>query len=206
MTNQVKDFIEENAQLLENEDFYEFYQKAYKSFEHEIDLIGELTGVFLDSGINPLDYLKEIPNGFLSGQSFIKTYSIPGHITSIGSEAFQDCKNLTSVIIPDSVTSIGSGAFSECGFEHMTLPNSISLIDSYAFHACGNLKRITIWNSVTSIGDYAFCFCWNLTRITYKGTIAEWKNIVKGECWNKYIQSCIIKCVDGEINIDESDI
>ena len=130
---------------------------------------------------------------------------IPKNITVIGANAF-DSKNLTSVIIPDSVTSIGSGAFSECGFEHMTLPNSISLIDSYAFHACGNLKRITIRNSVTSIGDYAFCFCWNLTRITYKGTIAEWKNIVKGECWNKYIQSCIIKCVDGEINIDESDI
>ena len=55
-------------------------------------------------------------------------------MTSIGDEAFRECKNLTSITIPNSVTSIGKSAF----------------------YNCANLTSITIPNSVTSIGDEAF--------------------------------------------------
>lgn len=39
------------------------------------------------------------------------SFIIPDGVTSIGSESFSGCINLTSVAIPDSVTSIGSSAF-----------------------------------------------------------------------------------------------
>ena len=56
-----------------------------------------------------------------------------------------------------------------------------------------------------SIGDRAFGQCNGLTTITYKGTIAGWKNIVKGSAWKYDVPSgCIIKCVEGEVTIDES--
>ncbi|MBQ6731307.1 MAG: leucine-rich repeat protein [Bacilli bacterium] len=49
--------------------------------------------------------------------------SIPDDITSIGDNAFKDCKSLTSINIPDSVTSIGFGAFSGCSsINTMVLP------------------------------------------------------------------------------------
>ena len=35
------------------------------------------------------------------------SYTIPGSVTSIGSDAFVSCTNLTSVTIPGSVTNIG---------------------------------------------------------------------------------------------------
>ena len=35
-------------------------------------------------------------------------------VTSIGNEAFYDCRSLTSVTIPNSVTSIGESAFCGC--------------------------------------------------------------------------------------------
>jgi len=41
-------------------------------------------------------------------------YTIPGGVTSIGSAAFSNCKNLTSIIIPNSVISIGDIAFYQC--------------------------------------------------------------------------------------------
>lgn len=87
MNSDVKKFIEKYKDLIEDENFYTLYQKAYKFFKPKYliqYLTGKLTTVFLEVGIDPLNYLKEVPKFFLGCQSSIKTYSIPGHITSIG--------------------------------------------------------------------------------------------------------------------------
>ena len=69
---------------------------------------------------------------------------LDGHVvTSIGENAFYDCKSLTEISIPDGVTSIGD----------------------YAFAYCESLRKITIPDSVTSIGDYAFEGCFLLFEV-----------------------------------------
>ena len=71
--------------------------------------------------------------------------SIPNDIiTSIGSDAFNNCDNLTSVIIPASVTSIGDDAFHGCvGLTSVTIPSSVTSIGKGAFLGCDSIKDVT---------------------------------------------------------------
>lgn len=74
--------------------------------------------------------------GIFSGRSGLKSVTIPGSLTSIGNQAFNNCSALETVIINEGVTNIGS----------------------YAFYNCKSLSSLTIPSSVTSIGDYAFYY------------------------------------------------
>lgn len=97
----------------------------------------------------------------------IKTVDIGDGVTIIGSGAFKNCFNLTSVKISQSVTRIGQSAFESCtSLSDITIPQSMKSIDYYAFRNCTSLKSITIPKSVTFIGDYAFGYCYSSGKYT----------------------------------------
>ena len=90
-------------------------------------------------------------------------------VTSIGLDAFRDCRSLTSVTIPNSVGSIGSGAFMDCrGLTSITIPNSVTSIGSYAFFRCSSLKYFAFGNQLKKIGQEALSDCTALVEITSK--------------------------------------
>lgn len=87
-------------------------------------------------------------------------------VTGIGNWAFNQCGQLTSVIIPDSMTTIGERAFNGCSnLTYIVIPNSVTSIGVYAFAYC-NLEEIAFPDSVTQIGDDILNSCNNLKRIT----------------------------------------
>lgn len=126
MDTEVKKFIEENADLIEKGDFEQFYKKL----ETERISLGQFTEVFLSAGIDPAEYMREIPSYYLSYYltgTKIASYTIPQNITSIDWSAFIDCNEFTNVTIPDSVTSIGDYAFGYCeGLTRINFKGTIS--------------------------------------------------------------------------------
>ena len=76
-------------------------------------------------------------------------------LTSIGSEAFHSCSNLTSITLPEGLTTIYSEAFAYSGLASVTLPTSLNTISDYAFMRTA-LISVTIPAGVTAIGTNAF--------------------------------------------------
>ena len=71
-----------------------------------------------------------------------------GGLTSIGSNAFRNCSNLTSVTIGNSVTSIGISAFSYCSkLTSITIPNSVTSIGIGVFEKCSSLTQLILFPS-----------------------------------------------------------
>ena len=77
-------------------------------------------------------------------------------VTSIGREAFRECKKLLSVSISSSVKSIEYCAFMGCTqLTTLTIGNGIEFIDAYVFDGCTNLSYVYYagfqeeWNAIT---------------------------------------------------------
>ena len=106
------------------------------------------------------------------GRANFTEYTIPSTyknkpVTEIGTSAFLDSEELTSVTIPDSVTKIGYNAFMGCtNLTSVTMGNGVKEIGEDAFNMCVSLKSITIPDSVVSIGRLAFGECISLETIT----------------------------------------
>jgi hypothetical protein len=64
-------------------------------------------------------------------------------ISSLGNYLFDDCTNLTCVIISGGVTNIGDYAFDQCyALNQITIPSSVSSVGSFAFEDCPSLNQI----------------------------------------------------------------
>lgn len=111
MKKSLKNFIEENIELIENGEFEVIYSDLDADFRYT--LIGDFTEALVKAGIDPAKYMKEIPPHYLGGTS-LRSYTIPNNITAIGEYAFSGYNGLTGVVIPSTVTSIGAYAFRYC--------------------------------------------------------------------------------------------
>ncbi len=84
----------------------------------------------------------------------LRSVIIPEGVSIIGSYAFGNCTNLSSVSLPDTLEYIEDGAFCSTAIESVVIPSSVERVYDSAFSQCKNLKNVIISDGVKMIGDY----------------------------------------------------
>lgn len=98
----------------------------------------------------------------------VKTVIVEDGLESIGSKAFMEMKNLTSVYIADSVKEMGGAVFHLCEkLVNVVLPRELTVISPSTFSHCTSLESIYIPPSVTKIDSYAFAGCTSLKELHF---------------------------------------
>lgn len=119
---------------------------------------------YLNADAKTAEVTKSTATGDIVIPEKITVDGVEYSVTSIGYEAFSECKALTSVKMP-SVTFIGNYAFSSCSSLTSVVIPSVTSIDNNAFHVCSNLTSVAM-PLVTSIGSQAFWGCSSLTSVS----------------------------------------
>ena len=79
-------------------------------------------------------------------------------VTEIGSNTFEDCKELTTIKLPQNIKSIGSRAFYGCiNLSEIIIPANVNSIGSNVFYNCKGLKSIIVENGNTTYDSRENC-------------------------------------------------
>ena len=127
----------------------------------------ELAEIIIPEGVKSIGYHAF----YLLYDDNLKSITIPGSVTDIGSQVFGDVSNITTAGPIGGgydyefgwTTGIPDGAFRDfSSLTSVTLPDSLTRIGSQAFYNCSSLNSISLPNSITEIGILAFYNCSNM--------------------------------------------
>ena len=171
-----------------------------------------------DSGVNgtenpgvPSTENAVIPTGVIrindyafKGEKGIISVSIPDTVEVIGTEAFAECtnlssvylpasikeighgaftfSNLTSINIPESVTKIGNNAFGGCKLSTVSVPDTVSIMEAGVFYYNTALKYCRLPSGLTEIPDYIFYKNTSLSEVVFNRNITRIGNNAFSEC------------------------
>ena len=131
------------------------------------------------------------------GNALSGSLTIQEGTRGIARNAFDECNELTSVVVPDSVLyicdfafsglkklksvtlgksliTLGNAVFYDCrSLTGIVLPDSVTEIGKDAFSGCKKLKSVALGKSLTKIGNSAFDDCVKLAEITLPDSVTE---------------------------------
>ncbi len=103
-------------------------------------------------------------------------------VYEIGRSAFEDCSELTSVVIPDTVDTISSYAFWNCeSLTGIVIPDSVKYIYGDAFSDCTSLKEVKLSENLTELNNI-FWNCVSLESIHIPARVYSISSREFGEC------------------------
>lgn len=93
-------------------------------------------------------------------------------VKGIDANAFEDCVEITSVVIPSSILKIEDYAFKGCtGLLSVNIPDSVTTIGNEAFMNCSSVLSVTLGSGLIGIAGSAFRNCTSLTKIIIPSTV-----------------------------------
>ena len=153
----LKEFIEQNIELIENDDFNMLYNLACAN-EDEFE-IGELTRILYAIGIDPLQKMVSVPSYYLyytkKDWSFEK-FKIPSNIIELEDYSFGLSCRIKELILPTSIKAIGRIIFDNSAIDKVSYEGTIAefrrILISYESQYEG--FKINCTNGVYQIGEY----------------------------------------------------
>lgn len=153
-------------------------------------------GPFSGSGITSItvpEGVTALPGYIFSDMPSVKTLLLPSTLTSIGTDAFDNCPALEEITLASGNTSfvIHDGALMDAAKTKIfcypkaragsfSMPETLTSITAEQFKDCVKLESVTLHDSVTDIGNDAFMGCTSLTSINIPaGVTAIYPNTFK---------------------------
>lgn len=125
-------------------------------------------------GLESLTFHGEsIGSQAFDGCKNLKTLKLGENIQTIGGWAFESCSSLKNVTIPESVTSIGYYAFAFSGLESLTINGAIESMGDEAFFKCEQLTTLKLGEKIKTIGDDSFKECSQLREVTIPDSVTS---------------------------------
>ena len=154
---------------------YAFFSSELEIIKLPNSLITIGTNVFTNSNIKEVScYVNESLNEAFKGLSTLENVMILGG-EYIADNMFEDCENLSEVIICSTVKTIGKYAFLKCNnLTTVELGKTVEIIKYGAFSS-RKIEQIVLPKSVKEIENKAFV---KLSHLYYEGSEEEFKSIL----------------------------
>ena len=122
--------------------------------------------------------------------SSITYHGLVYNVTSIGANAFCECRDLISVELPNGIKTINQLAFYGCtNLRDINIPMGVINISTGAFCGCENLGQVCLPSSLRGIGKHAFSGCKKLSSMSIPEGVIN-------------IESCAFKDCESLTSID----
>lgn len=118
------------------------------------------------------DSIKDIDYNAFDGCKNLTSITMPKSNCEIGTYAFNNCEKLESIVLPAGLTVIEQSSFSGCkALKSVNIPDTVTKISSNAFSICSSLASIDLPDGLEEIGKYAFSYCKSIKSISIPDSV-----------------------------------
>lgn len=151
------------------------YDFEYELNDNDEVVIKKYTGTDKEIVI-PEDFngysVVEIGSSAFYNNRNITSVTLPSTVKKISNNAFYYCTELVTVNFNEGLEEIGDSAFNRCyKLSSVKIPDSCLMIGSYAFYYCSGLVSLDLGKGVQTIESYAFEHNDSLTSITIPDSV-----------------------------------